>query len=144
LEELDLLIKCGKINESVFAQTGYSSYKPHNYNYCKFLDQQSFRKNIKSSSLVITHGGTGAIITALKDEKKVIAVPRKKEYGEHIDNHQIEIVKKFANMNIIEPCYNVEDLGEAYDKVNKSRFIKYKSSNSKYIEYISNFLEKNL
>lgn len=64
-------IICG---EDVFAQIGYSDYVPQNYRYNNFLDREEFSMEMGKADIVITHGGTGAIIGAVKKEKKVIAV----------------------------------------------------------------------
>ena len=76
LIEIDRLVEEGKITEEVFAQTGYSDYEPKNYEYKNFLDRDEFSDIMGKCDKVITHGGTGAIIGAVKKEKKVIAVSR--------------------------------------------------------------------
>lgn len=62
---------------------------------------------------MITHGGTGAIIGAVKKGKKVIAVPRLVKYGEHVDNHQMQIIKQFSEMNLIYGVLDCDRLEEA-------------------------------
>ena len=42
LKEIDRLVGEGKISEGVFAQIGYSDYKPKNYRYNEFLDREKF------------------------------------------------------------------------------------------------------
>ena len=54
-------IICG---EDVFAQIGYSDYVPQNYRYNNFLDREEFSMEMGKADIVITHGGTGAIIGA--------------------------------------------------------------------------------
>lgn len=81
--------------EDVFAQTGYSDYVPRNYSYNNFLDRDEFSVEMGKADIVITHGGTGAIIGAVKKGKKVIAVPRRAKYGEHVDDHQLQLIKQF-------------------------------------------------
>lgn len=56
-------IICG---EDVFAQIGYSDYVPQNYRYNNFLDREEFSMEMGKADIVITHGGTGAIIGAVK------------------------------------------------------------------------------
>ena len=96
LKEIDNLIENGKIKENVFAQTGYSTYKPKNYKYKKFLGLTEFDKKIKECELFITHGGEGNIGTALQHEKKMIVIARRKKYGEHTNDHQIELTDAIA------------------------------------------------
>ena len=72
LKEVDKLCENGKITEELFAQIGYSNYCPQNYLYTDFFDRAVFEKKVKESSLVITHGGVGSIITAINNKKPVI------------------------------------------------------------------------
>ena len=98
LIEIDRLVEEGKITEEVFAQTGYSDYEPKNYEYKNFLDRDEFSDIMGKCDKVITHGGTGAIIGAVKKEKKVIAVSRLSKFGEHVDDHQLQIIEQFEEM----------------------------------------------
>jgi UDP-N-acetylglucosamine transferase subunit ALG13 len=52
-------------------------------------------------SLIISHGGTGALGAALKLGKKVVAVPRLVKYQEHIDGHQIQVFNKLEEQQYL-------------------------------------------
>ena len=82
LKAIDQQIGEGKITDEIFAQTGYSDYTPVNYKYKHFLDRPEFEKMLEKAEIIITHGGTGAIVGALKKNKKVIAVARLAKYVE--------------------------------------------------------------
>lgn len=142
LNKIDMLIEQETIKDKVFAQRGYSDYKPLNYAYEDFLNRDDFQIKLKESDIVITHAGTGAIIGAVKAGKKVIAVPRLKKYDEHVDDHQVQIVKQFSEMGIIEPCYDVDDLDKAYDKVLSTEYKEYVSNTNVIIKSIVDYLEK--
>ena len=141
LKEIDKLIDEGKIAETVFAQIGYSDYKPKNYEYKEFLGREEFTKIMKQSDKVITHGGTGAIITAVKNNKKVIAVPRLEKYGEHVDNHQIEITNQFKKMNLIDSVKDVNSLYDSIKRINEMEFKKYVSNTNTIITNIDNYIK---
>ena len=67
LKAVDELCERGTIEaEDVFAQIGYSDYLPKNFNYKRFLDRDEFSKEMEKADIVITQGGTGAIIGAVK------------------------------------------------------------------------------
>ena len=100
LVEIDRLIDEGKIIDEVFAQIGASDYKPKNFEYKDFLTQDEFKDYMKKADLVITHAGTGAIVTALKNDKLVIAIPRLARFGEHVDDHQIQLIDEFKELNL--------------------------------------------
>jgi UDP-N-acetylglucosamine transferase subunit ALG13 len=70
LRKIDELIKTGVIEESVFAQIGASDYLPQYFSYKSFLNRDEFSNIMKQSNIVITHGGTGAIIGAVKKGKR--------------------------------------------------------------------------
>ena len=112
LQKIDLLIEEGMIREEVFAQIGVSDYQPKHYEYCRFLDREGFTGKLRECRMVITHGGTGVIIGAVKQGKKVIAVPRLASYGEHVDDHQVQLLREFDGMNLICACYDSEKLGD--------------------------------
>lgn len=91
LKAVDELCEKGTVDaEDVFAQIGYSDYLPKNFSYKKFLDRDEFSNEMEKANIVITHGGTGAIIGAVKRGKKVIAVPRLAKYGEHVDLRRVK------------------------------------------------------
>lgn len=142
LKEIDRLIENKTINEEVFAQIGASDYKPLNYKYIDFMTQEEFLKNLQNADLIITHGGTGVIINALKREKKVIAIPRLAKFKEHVDDHQVQIIDEFKELNLIEPIYDVSDLKDALKLVYKRKFNKYVSNTYNIIESIENFINE--
>lgn len=128
-------------NEEIFAQIGYSDYEPQNYKYKRFLDRDEFEKVMEDSDIVITHGGTGAIIEAVKKKKKVIAIPRLKKYGEHVDDHQIQLVRQFKNLNLIYACEDM-NLENALLAVRMNEYREYQSNTDRIIESLEDFIEK--
>ena len=142
LKKIDELIESGDIKEEVFAQIGVSDYTPKNYNYKDFVTQDEFKEYMDKADLIITHAGTGAIVTALKKDKKVIAIPRLSEYGEHVDDHQIQLIDEFKEMNFIEPVYQIDELKLAIKNVREKTYNKYKSNTQKILDDIEFFVEE--
>lgn len=142
LKKIDELIEKKIIKDEVFAQIGYSDYQPVNYIFKDFLDREEFSNFMKKSTLVITHGGTGAIITAVKAGKKVIAVPRLAQYGEHVDDHQLQLLNQFDGMGIILPCYNIEELDKKLFEIEQVKLKSYISNTKTIIEDIERYIEK--
>ena len=141
LKELDRLIEEKKINEEVFAQIGYSDYKPQHFKYKEFVDRDEFKTIMDKCDIVIAHGGTGAIITAVKKDKKVIAIPRLAKYGEHVDDHQMQLVDEFKELNLIYPVYDEKELGKAINEIRDMQFEKYVSNTKTIIDDIESFIE---
>lgn len=141
LQAVDELVKNKVIKEKVFAQVGYSDYVPKNFEYKKFLDREEFDNYMEESHLVITHSGTGAIMGAVNHGKKVIAIPRNAMYGEHVDDHQLQILKQFEAMNIICACYDPKDLCYYIDEIERIPLSEYKSNTQVIIENIDQYIK---
>lgn len=116
LKELDYLLGIGKIKGKVFAQTGNSGFAPKNMECKDFLPLDDFRKRIAKADLVITHGGEGNIGTALQLGKRLVVVPRLKKFGEHTNDHQLELTRAVEAENLCIAVYSIQRLEEAIGK----------------------------
>ncbi len=112
LEEVDGLIEAGVIQEEVFAQVGYSTYQPKHYAFCQMISHEQFSHNVDDCDVFITHGGVGSLTSGLKRGKSMIAYPRLAEFGEHIDDHQTEICRKYAEKGYCLTCGKGDSLAE--------------------------------
>lgn len=139
---LKLLDEYAKEHRKIFAQTGSSDYVPKYYEHKAFLDKESFEKCINGAELVITHGGVGTILSALKAEKPVIVIPRLSKYGEHIDDHQLEIAEAFERKGLIICCGDNECLENVIEKAMKTKFKKYKAQNADAQGIIRDYLKQ--
>lgn len=144
LKAIDEQIADGRITDEVFAQTGASDYKPENYALKDFLDRDEFEKWMDRSEIVITHGGTGAIIGAVKKRKKVIAVPRLEKYGEHVDDHQLQLVGQFKESNLICECQDCGEIWRAIEIVRNTQYATYQSNTQSIVDSIEAFLREKI
>lgn len=128
----------------IFAQIGYSTYKPKHFEYKNFLNRDEFLEKMSKADIVITHGGTGAIISAVKMKKKVIAVPRLSEYGEHVDDHQLQLIKQFSDLHLIYSCEDVSKLNIALEIVENTEYRNYVSNTKTIINSIENFIQETI
>lgn len=141
LEEIDKLVKKGIINDEIIVQAGYTKYNSKNMKILGLMPKEELEKYQEKADLIITHGGVGSIISSIEKGKKVIAIPRLHEYQEHVNDHQIEIVEKYSNENLIIGCKQVSDLEKAIKKVKKFTPKKFERSNSKMLEMIERFID---
>lgn len=123
--------------EELVVQRGYT--KCNNSKRIKafdFIPLDQMEDYISKADLVISHGGVGTIFSAIKKGKKVIAVPRLAKYGEHINDHQIEICEALEKEGYI--LYykdEIDDFDELIKKAKMSNFEKY-DSNDNYIQIL--------
>lgn len=110
IEKIDNLKQSGKIKESVVMQTGYSDYISKNCTTYDFMSHDEMKQFIRNARIVITHGGPSSFLDAIMLNKKPIIVPRYLEYGEHVNNHQVDFLRKISNKLDIYPVYDINDL----------------------------------
>ncbi len=141
IKEIERLIQVGVINEKVVVQAGYTKYESKNMEIFDLIPYEKFDDLISECNLLITHGGVGSIITGLKNKKVVIAVPRLEEYGEHVNNHQKEIIRNFSNAGYIIGTSGVEDLEAAMEQAKSFEPKTYTSNTNNMIALVREQIE---
>lgn len=142
LKKLDELVGQGEIEDEVFAQIGQSDYLPQNYEYKRFLSMDEFKEYQRKADLIISHGGTGALIGALKLGKQVIAVPRLARYGEHIDDHQTQVSGVLAEEGYLRCVMDMEDLIKEIRFLKENPISKVFDKPSNVINIIDEFIQR--
>jgi len=143
LEEIDKLILDKKIKDEVVVQAGFSKdYKSDNMKIFELISKVEFDDLIEKCDILITHGGVGAILTGLKYNKKVIAIPRLKKYKEHVNDHQIQIVSNFHDEGYIVGINEVEELENAINKIKDFCPRKYKSNKNNMVKLVKELIDK--
>lgn len=132
LEAVDKAIENGTITDEVFAQIGSSNYPIRNYKYKDFLNHDEFNEKMRNCDIVLTHGGTGVIVNAVKMGKRVVAVPRLEKYQEVVDDHQIQLVQAFEKLGMVTACYDCDKIGAAIETA-KGKEVKSYISNTQTI-----------
>ena len=121
LKEVDRLVGKKKIRETVFAQTGCSSFVPKNFPSKRMLSLKEYKLLIGKASTVVTHGGAGSIIDILNMQKKLVIVPRLKEFSEHTNNHQLGLAEALQKQGKAIAVMDIKELGKAIKKAGSSR-----------------------
>lgn len=134
-------IKNGNIKEKVVAQVGCTSYNDEKIKSFDFVSKEEIEKLIDKARLIITHAGVGTITDCLNRNKKVMVVPRLKKYGEHTNDHQMQITKEFAMKNYVLPLYDVKKLSGALNEIKKFKPEKYESNAEKFKNKIKEYID---
>lgn len=125
-------IENSNIEEKIIVQAGHTIFSSEKMELFSFKDYKEMGNLIKKASIIITHGGTGSIIEPLKLNKKVIVCARKKKYGEHIDDHQEEIVELFVKEGFVLELNELNDINEVINRIKKFKPKTYNSDTSKF------------
>lgn len=142
IKEIDELKGNGIIKEDVFIQTGFTDYIPRNCEWSKLVSFKDMDKKVSEARIVITHGGPASFIAPLQKGKIPIVVPRKFEFNEHVNNHQVDFAKQVEKRkkNII-VVYDIKDLKDKilnYDKIINKMDSNNASNNKKFCQNFEN------
>lgn len=110
LIKIDDLIEKKVIQEEVIVQAGKTGYTSKNMQIFDFEDMNKIDAYIQDCHYMITHAGVGTIMNGIRHHKKMIAVARRAKYGEHENDHQVEITSKFTALGYILGCVEVDEL----------------------------------
>lgn len=122
-QQFDRLIKAvdkytKQSDADVLMQIGYSTYIPKYCKWKRFLKFNEMEDNMRKADVVITHGGPSTFLQALSLGKVPIVVPRRAEFNEHINNHQVDFLKYLSDrLDQIVPVFDIKYLPDAIVRV---------------------------
>ena len=142
VKEIDRLKGNNFITEDVIIQTGYSDYVPKYCEAIKFLKFEEMKRFLAEARIVITHGGPASFLSVLELKKTPIVVPRKLEFEEHVNNHQLDFSLKIMSRGY--DILVVEHIEDLWNKINgfSSEESSFKSNNMEFNEKLTNIVDK--
>ncbi len=117
-----------KIDEEIIMQISDIAYTPQNAKYFRFTSKEEMERLFMDARIIVSHAGVGCIISALKYNKPLIIVPRRKMYNEHFDDHQVDIAKELERDSRIKVVWDIKKLEEVINSIKSSD---YNAENSK-------------
>ena len=73
----------------IIVQKGFSKYLLKHVTSKEMFSADQMNSFYHQADLIISHGGPGSMFPAWLLGKPVIAVPRQKQFNEHVDDHQV-------------------------------------------------------
>lgn len=135
-------IENSNLKGEIIVQAGYTKYESKKMKIFDFISYDEMEKYIDKCDLVITHAGTGSIVMPLKKGKKVIACARLSKFGEHVDDHQVELVDVFYSEGYILKADEDTPLDEVLKNIKDFKPKKFVSNTKKFIESLQKEINK--
>lgn len=117
IKAVDHILEQNPNKEEVFAQIGNSLYKPRNFAHVSSMTSKHFENYFKKASAVIGHAGVGTITMALNLNKPLLVMPRMQVYHEHVNDHQVALVRKFEQQGYILAAYSEQQLSHQMESL---------------------------
>ncbi len=92
-------------------QSGSCRYVCTNARQFAYCSAEELDELLMQADIVISHGGIGTLLPALRLKKHVIAIPRLQRYGEHYNDHQVEVCRALTRQGVLLSSEDETDLG---------------------------------
>lgn len=143
LNAIQKQITNGNIKEKVIVQAGHTKFKSDDMEIFDLVPMDKLNEYVDKCDLLITHGGVGSIVDALKKGKKIIAAPRLKKYNEHTNDHQLQIINAYYKQGYILKLLDFDKLDEVLKKTKTFKPKKYVSNNDFFVKKIKEYIDNN-
>lgn len=136
VEAADMMKAENVFSDDVIIQTGYSTYEPKSCEWQKLYPYDKMVELVSQARIVITHGGPSSFIMPLQIGEIPIVVPRQKQYGEHVNDHQVDfchaVAERFGNIIVVDNDDELRNAVINYDSIVKSMPQNMKSNNEQF------------
>jgi UDP-N-acetylglucosamine transferase subunit ALG13 len=91
MDWVDLLLHYQLIPDEIVVQYGSCTRLPGGVKVYQTLKAEQFRELVEQASFVVSHCGEGSFLLLEEIAKPYVLVPRSQKFGEHVDDHQVEM-----------------------------------------------------
>ncbi|MBQ9328268.1 MAG: hypothetical protein IJ225_07000 [Solobacterium sp.] len=144
IQAVEQAVKSGAIQEEVIVQSGFTRYESDVLNIIPYIDREEFAAKLAQADLVITHGGAGTILTALRQGKVVLAGARKQAYGEHVNDHQTQLLEAFESSGYLIYMKDLNDITPYLEQAKSFIPKAYESSRDGMVRLIEDWIDTHL
>ena len=110
IKALDEIRRRGLITDPIFAQIGRGQYRPQHMEWARILPRDEWETKIRECSAMIGHAGVGTLLGAIAHRKPLLVVPRRRCFGEHVNDHQVQTARKFASRRLVLAAFSVDQI----------------------------------
>ena len=97
LEGVDAL----QLDEELVVQHGPSKVRPRGAECHDFLAFDEIVEHMRAARVVISHAGVGTVLVALANGKHPVVVPRLRQFGEAVDDHQLAFARRLHREGVL-------------------------------------------
>lgn len=141
LNALEKQVNEGLIQDEIIVQTGLTDFTSKKMKCFDLLPMDEFEQLMDQAECILTHGGVGTILNAVKKGKKVLACPRLAKYQEHGNDHQLQLCSEFEKKGYVLVCEDFNELSEKIQAVKQFIPQPYQSTRDAVVNEIRTFIQ---
>lgn len=115
IRAMDEHVRAGRVTQPVFAQIGTGSYEPKYMPFQRFVDKTKFDELMSSAQCIVSHAGIGSMATAFNLAKPVLVVPRRAQYHECVNDHQVGTARRFSERGHVLAAFDADEIPSALE-----------------------------
>lgn len=141
LQAVQKAIDDGTITDKVVVQAGHTVFESRNMDVFSFIPTDRFAEYLEQADMIITHGGVGTIMTALKEKKIILGAARLTQYGEHQNDHQIQLLEAFDQAGYLIYMKDLSDITPYLKQAETFEPKPYQSNTSAFIAKLEDWID---
>jgi UDP-N-acetylglucosamine transferase subunit ALG13 len=98
--------------KEIIAQVFGMKYQPKNIKTLDYISPADFKGYIESAELIISHAGTGTILSVAQQQKPLIVFPRSGKLRETRNDHQLSTCRMLEKISKLQVAYDKAQLKE--------------------------------
>jgi UDP-N-acetylglucosamine transferase subunit ALG13 len=99
--------------EETIIQTGMAKTIPKTCKHFDFKPREEVLDIQRRARVIVCHAGIGSVLDALNVRRPFIVVPRLKKFGEHMNDHQLDLARAVERRGWGRMVLNIDDLPAA-------------------------------
>ena len=128
------------IDDEIIVQAGFTDYESKKMKVFKYLDKEDFDRYLSEADYIIAHAGVGTIVNSLNMGKKVLAVPRLAKYGEHHNDHQLQIAEAYYQKGYILVMNEGDNIDDKFVELKNFVPNKFVSNNETFVNKLKDYI----
>lgn len=128
----------------VFAQIGEDAWKPRHIEWSEFVEPDLYKRKVAEADVLVAHAGTGSILSALTIGKPILVLPRRAQFNETRNDHQVGTAERFADMASVLVADDESEVGPRLDELLRLATGEpiSSSASSELIDALRNFISR--
>lgn len=112
-------------NNRIVVQLGHTDFYSDKMELFDFMAHDKLKLLYDQAKVIMTHAGAGSMFTAIEKRKKTLVFPRLQKYNEHVDDHQLQLAEKLAELGYLLVFNDGDDIFELFELLFQTEFKDY-------------------
>jgi UDP-N-acetylglucosamine transferase subunit ALG13 len=101
----------------IVVQHGHTPFAAEKMEAMDFVGMEQFMERLSGAKILILHAGVGAVLQAVETGHMPVVMPRRRVFGEHVDDHQVDYARAMEQAGLVVVANTAKELGVAVQRM---------------------------